>query len=41
MTAAYALYKEEQLNKKELQKIYKEIKVNKNKISRNINEASN
>ena len=33
MTAAYALHKEGQLNKKELQKIYKEIKVNKNKIS--------
>ena len=33
MTAAFALHKEGQLNKKELQKIYKEIKVNKNKIS--------
>tara|TARA_A100001015_G_scaffold224958_1_gene253811 strand:+ start:283 stop:2928 length:2646 start_codon:yes stop_codon:yes gene_type:complete len=33
MTAAYALYKEGQLNKKELQNIYKEIKVKKNKIS--------
>ena len=33
MTAAYALHKEDQLNKKELQKIYKEIKVNKNKTS--------
>ena len=33
MTAAYSLYKEDQLNKKELQKIYTEIKVNKNKIS--------
>ena len=33
MTAAYALHKEGQLNKKELQKIYKEIKVNKNKMS--------
>ena len=33
MTAAYALHKEGELNKKELQKIYKEIKVNKNKIS--------
>jgi pyruvate dehydrogenase E1 component len=33
MTAVYALNKEGQLDKKELQKIYKEIKVNKNKIS--------
>ena len=33
MTAAYALHKDDQLNKKELQKIYKEIKVNKNKTS--------
>ena len=33
MTAAYALHKEDQLNKKELQNIYKEIKVNKNKTS--------
>ena len=33
MTAAYALHKEDKLNKTELQKIYKEIKVNKNKTS--------
>ena len=33
MTAAYALHKEDKLNKTELKKIYKEIKVNKNKTS--------
>ncbi|MFL2729377.1 MAG: transketolase-like TK C-terminal-containing protein, partial [Gammaproteobacteria bacterium] len=33
MTSAYALHKEDKLNKTELQKIYKEIKVNKDKIA--------
>ena len=33
MTSAYALHKEDKLNKTELQKIYKEIKVNKDKTS--------
>ena len=33
MTSAYALHKEDKLDKKELQKIYKEIKVNKDKIA--------
>ena len=33
MTSAYALHKEGKIDKKELQKIYKDIKVDKNKIS--------